>query len=103
MDSLFISRANFAFMEVWMAGPREQAEHRAALILHTQITAGDSGDRVNTIIRHYDLGLASRVKDARSGRSTARSRWESLVLVGSRSRLSLSGFQPTVACRFKKA
>jgi len=59
-------------LEVWMAGPREQAEQRAALILHTQITAGDSGDRLNTIIRHYDLGLASRVKDARSGRSTTR-------------------------------
>jgi len=59
-------------LEVWMAGPREQAQDRAILILHTQITAGGSADRVNLIIRHYDLGLAARVKDARSGRSTTR-------------------------------
>jgi len=42
------------------------------LILHTQITAAGSGDRNNMIIRHYDLGLSSRVKDTRSGKSTTR-------------------------------
>ncbi len=59
-------------LEVWMSGPREQAEQRALLILHTQINAEGLADRSNTIVRHYDLGISARVKDARSGRSTTR-------------------------------
>jgi len=42
------------------------------LILYTQVNAGTSSERISAIIRHYDLGLASRVRDVRSGKSTTR-------------------------------
>jgi len=59
-------------LEVWMRGPREQAEKWARLILHAQINSEGLANRSNTIVRHYDLGLSARIKDARSGRSTTR-------------------------------
>ena len=61
-------------LELWTTGPREQAVERALLVLRSQVefAATQPGDRRSDIIRHYDLGISSRVKDVRSGKSTTR-------------------------------
>jgi ATP-dependent Clp protease ATP-binding subunit ClpC len=61
-------------LEIWMIGPKETALERALPILHAQVGSGTAGEQtpISAVIRHYDLGLAPRVKDVRSGRSTTR-------------------------------
>jgi hypothetical protein len=59
-------------LELWMAGSKEHALERALVILHAQVSRPNSDEQNDAakIIRHYDLGLAPRVKDLRSGRTT---------------------------------
>jgi hypothetical protein len=60
-------------LELWTSGPREQALERSLMLLHTQVAALRADEcRGTRIIRHYDLGIAPRVKDTRSGRTTNR-------------------------------
>ncbi|HWQ91139.1 MAG TPA: AAA family ATPase, partial [Clostridia bacterium] len=63
--------ASLRSIELWTRGPREQALDRLLLLLHVQIAAGTTPARPG-IVRHYDLGISPRVKDARTGRSTHR-------------------------------
>ncbi len=60
-------------LELWTAGPRESALERCLALFHAQVAAPASGgtDR-GAIVRHYDLGIAARVKDTRTGRTTHR-------------------------------
>jgi len=59
-------------LRLWTSGPSKEALERALVILHGQISNGGSqmNGRPNAIIRHYHLGLAPRIKDARTGRAT---------------------------------
>src|SRR5580765_86831 len=59
-------------LELWMAGSKETALERAIAILHAQVSSSKSTEQNDAakIIRHYDLGLAPRIKDLRSGRAT---------------------------------
>lgn len=59
-------------LNLWTSGPRAAALERALLILHGQLSveATPAEARADAIIRHYELGLAPRIKDARTGRST---------------------------------
>jgi len=71
MVSLF-HETRLRSLELWTIGPRQEALERAHLILHAQLTAESSptSARADTIVRHYQLGLSSRIKDTRTGRST---------------------------------
>ena len=65
--------ASLRSLELWTAGPREQAIERATLVLYSQVNAdAQSSRRPAEIVRQYDLGISSRVKDLRSGKSTTR-------------------------------
>lgn len=57
-------------LETCAAGSRAEALARAMQILHAQVTAG--GKPATEIIRHYALGIGSRIRDNRTGRSTSR-------------------------------
>jgi hypothetical protein len=59
-------------LNLWTSGPRPEALERALLILHGQLAVETkaAGVRPDAIIRHYELGLSPRIKDARTGRST---------------------------------
>jgi hypothetical protein len=61
-------------LEVWTSGPREAALEKAHRILFTQVAVqgGPQEAERAQVIRIYDLGLGSRIKDLRSGRTTAR-------------------------------
>ena len=61
-------------LELRAAGPKPRALQSALLILQALIQAQPAGQtaRPDLVIRHYDLGISPRVKDARSGRSTTR-------------------------------
>jgi ATP-dependent Clp protease ATP-binding subunit ClpC len=59
-------------VEFWTCGPRDEALERALLVLHTQANPDTRAAAQDTIIRHYDVGLAPKIKDARTGRSTTR-------------------------------
>ena len=66
--------ATLRSLEIWTAGPRESAVARAFFILsayaETPEPAVESSS--NGIIREYDLGLAPRIRDTRTGRETTR-------------------------------
>jgi protein subunit release factor A len=57
-------------VEFWTTGPKADAIERALLVLNAQMTPNPQAH--DTIIRHYDVGFAPRVKDSRTGRSTTR-------------------------------
>ena len=69
--SLF-HEAKLRSLTFWTSGPRSEALERGLLILHSQLSgeAARPETRSDAIIRHYELGLSARIKDARSGRST---------------------------------
>ena len=60
-------------LSLWTTGPRDSALDRAFVILHGQVSTGAARNEscANEIIRHYELGLSPRIKDARTGRSTS--------------------------------
>ncbi len=57
-------------VEFWTNGPKTDAFERALLVLHAQMAGNTRSD--DSIVRHYDVGLSQKVKDARTGRSTTR-------------------------------
>jgi len=60
-------------VEAWLGGSREEALNRALGILYAQVHAAETtGADVAQVIRRYDLGIGSQIKDLRSGRSTTR-------------------------------
>jgi ATP-dependent Clp protease ATP-binding subunit ClpC len=61
-------------LELWTAGPKNKALENSLLLLYTllQSEAAVQPARSDSIVRYYDLGIASRVKDTRSGRTTTR-------------------------------
>ncbi len=58
-------------IEAWTTGPKSSAGERILRLLHTLVQAPDTSDAA-TLIRTYDLGIGSRIKDLRTGRSTPR-------------------------------
>jgi ATP-dependent Clp protease ATP-binding subunit ClpC len=61
-------------LEVWVKGPKEAALEKALRILFTQVAMEGARQEPESaaVIRYYDLGIGSRIKDLRSGRSTTR-------------------------------
>jgi hypothetical protein len=59
-------------VEFWTTGPKNEALERALLVLHACATADTSAAAPATIVRHYDVGMSPKVKDARAGRTTTR-------------------------------
>jgi hypothetical protein len=59
-------------MEFWTRGPREEALERGLAVLHA--VAVDQSRELESvgIIRQYDVGMAPKVKDMRTGRTTTR-------------------------------
>ncbi|MCA0331346.1 MAG: hypothetical protein LCI03_15780 [Actinobacteria bacterium] len=65
--------ASIRSLNLWFAGTQAEALDEAARLLHSQVqqtrpTPAD-GD---SLIRRYDLGIGSRIKDLRTGRTTTR-------------------------------
>ena len=58
-------------LETRVGGNRAEALAQAMQILHAQVNAAGS-ETVTDVIRHYELGIGSRIKDSRSGRTTNR-------------------------------
>ncbi|MCD6049826.1 MAG: ATPase, ATP-binding subunit [Verrucomicrobia bacterium] len=54
--------------ECWTAGPRDAALERGMLVLHSQVK--HTAVPVTELVRQYDLGLAPKIKDHRTGRSS---------------------------------
>jgi protein subunit release factor A len=63
--------ASVRSLETWAGGSRTEALVRAMQILHAQVNATGL-ESVTDIIRHYELGIGSRIKDSRTGRTTSR-------------------------------
>lgn len=59
-------------LELWTVGPRNAALHRSLLILQTLLRPDGSVPEADAVVRHYEIGIAPRIKDTRSGRSTTR-------------------------------
>jgi ATP-dependent Clp protease ATP-binding subunit ClpC len=65
--------ASLRSIELWACGPREAALERILSVLYAQIPGIVSGETTRAmVVRHYDLGIAARVKDVRTGRTTHR-------------------------------
>jgi ATP-dependent Clp protease ATP-binding subunit ClpA/protein subunit release factor A len=58
-------------LETHLGGSRTEALASAMQILHAQIHAGAT-EPVSEVIRHYALGIGSRIRDNRTGRTTSR-------------------------------
>lgn len=58
-------------LETWVGGTRAEALARAMQILHAQVNAAHL-EPVTEVIRHYALGIGSRIRDNRTGRTTSR-------------------------------
>jgi len=61
--------ASVMSLETCAGGSRAEALNRAMEVLHAQVSAASSSP-VTDVVRHYDLGIGSRIKDSRSGRTT---------------------------------
>jgi ATP-dependent Clp protease ATP-binding subunit ClpA/protein subunit release factor A len=60
-------------IEVWTAGTKDQAMKTACEILYSQVRSAAPTDTSSTrVVRRYDLGIGSRIKDLRTGRITTR-------------------------------
>ena len=59
-------------LEIWTTGPAAIAREKAARILFTGINAPTASAANDEIVRQYELGIGSRIKDLRTGRTTAR-------------------------------
>lgn len=63
--------ASLRSLELVVNGPKSKAQDNALLLLYTLVsgTPADTAAR-DSIVRYYELGIARRVKDTRSGRTT---------------------------------
>jgi hypothetical protein len=59
-------------LDVWTSGPKETAVSRSLLILGVRAYSNSAIDQEQGVIRQYDLGIAPRVKDMRTGRVTTK-------------------------------
>jgi hypothetical protein len=58
-------------LEFWTTGSKEEALERGFLVLSAHV-AGGSDVGGGGIVRQYDVGMAAKVKDYRTGRTTSR-------------------------------
>ena len=58
--------------EFWTQGPKDTALARGVLIVSARVDPVDGESANEGIVRQYDLGLAPRIKDTRTGRVTTR-------------------------------
>ncbi|HXJ55585.1 MAG TPA: AAA family ATPase [Verrucomicrobiae bacterium] len=58
-------------IEIWTAGPKNDALARAHLLLSAHTQRSDASPNRDAVIRQYDVGLSPRVKDCRTGRATS--------------------------------
>jgi hypothetical protein len=60
-------------VEFWTAGPKEEALERGLAVLHALTEPPESRETESVgIVRQYDVGMAPKVKDIRTGRTTTR-------------------------------
>jgi hypothetical protein len=59
-------------IEFWTGGPKQAAIGRGLMILNAQIQDNSPAPGIDGVIRSYDVGLAPKVKDIRTGRATTR-------------------------------
>jgi ATP-dependent Clp protease ATP-binding subunit ClpC len=60
-------------IEFWTNGPKEEALDRGLTVLHAVAEPAQSRETESVgIVRQYDVGMAARVKDFRTGRTTTR-------------------------------
>lgn len=60
-------------VEAWLCGSREEALNHALELLSAQVRAAEQGRASSSeVVRRYDLGIGSQIKDLRSGKSTTR-------------------------------
>ncbi|HZI50349.1 MAG TPA: AAA family ATPase, partial [Terriglobia bacterium] len=59
-------------IELWMRGPKEDAVARGLSIMSACVDPSTELSVSEGIVRQYDLGLAPRIKDTRTGRVTTR-------------------------------
>ena len=59
-------------VDLWTCGPKDSALEKAMMVLSTSAIEGATPDVKDGIVRQYDLGLASKIKDSRTGRVTTR-------------------------------
>jgi protein subunit release factor A len=61
--------ASVMSLETCAGGTRAEALNRAMQVLHAQVSAASTGS-VTEVVRRYDLGIGSKIKDNRTGRTT---------------------------------
>jgi hypothetical protein len=59
-------------LDLWLLGERAEAQSAALRLLHAQATDSTAPANGDAVIRRYDLGIGSRIKDLRTGRTTTR-------------------------------
>jgi len=59
-------------LDLWLAGTRAEALAMAARFLHARVTRTAGRSETAGAVRRYELGIGSRIKDLRSGRTTTR-------------------------------
>ena len=59
-------------IEFWTSGPQPDAMERGFSILYATVQGSLVNNGADTIVRQYDLGIAAKVKDQRTGRTTTR-------------------------------
>jgi ATP-dependent Clp protease ATP-binding subunit ClpC len=59
-------------LHLWFTGEKDAAVAGALRLLYAQAQAGGESNAAPVVIRRYDLGIGSRIKDLRTGRSTTR-------------------------------
>ncbi|MBX3734132.1 MAG: AAA family ATPase [Verrucomicrobiae bacterium] len=59
-------------LDLWFPGTRAEALKSAGRLLHAQVQRPPGAAGSGTLVRCYELGIGSRIKDLRTGRSTTR-------------------------------
>jgi len=60
-------------LEAWFSGDQKAATGSAVRLIHSQVTENAGAERASAgLVRRYDLGIGSRIKDLRTGRTTTR-------------------------------
>lgn len=59
-------------LDLWFGGDKTAAVASAARLLYAQTQSGVESAAAASVVRRYDLGIGSRIKDLRTGRSTTR-------------------------------